>query len=137
MTKRSSVGQTGTGRAQASQAGEQATRPVDAVTLPQRWQAAEARLYPLIMVDPAQYEAAVTLVGEASGVLRAHCGTFADLNDADVTGILAQCPSAEVVAASGFDPGVALDAARAHRWRELAAKQAPQMAAGWAMDGDR
>lgn len=89
------------------------------------------------MVDSTQYEAAVTLVGEASGVLRAQCRTFADLNDADVTGILAQCPSAQMLAASGFDPGVALDAARAHRWRELAARQALKAAGSGAMDGDR
>jgi len=88
-----------------------------------RWRAAEARLYPLIMVDPELYEAAVTLVGEAAGVLRARCNTIRGLTETDAVDVLAACPSTTAVRALGFDPGTAFDAARAGRWREITAKQ--------------
>jgi hypothetical protein len=99
-----------------------------------RWQAAEGRLYPLVMADAARYEAAVTLVGEVAGVLRAQCGTVTELADADTAAVLARCPSASVVSALGLDPGTVYDAACATRWREL---NAPQMdAAAGAGQGD-
>lgn len=88
-----------------------------------RWRAAEARLYPLIMIDSGAYEAAVTLVCEAAEVLRWQCDTVAELVDADATAVLARCPSASVRSTPGFDPGVAFAAACAHRWTELTANQ--------------
>jgi hypothetical protein len=87
-----------------------------------RWQAAEARLYPLIMVDADLYEAAVTLVGEAAGVLRARCDTIRGLIETDAIDVLTACPSATGVTALGFDPHTAFDAARAGSWREITAK---------------
>jgi hypothetical protein len=84
-----------------------------------RWRAAENRLYPLIIVDPSLYQAAVTLVCEVADVLRGRCGSIADLSAADPAGILACCPSASVMSALGFDPRTAFDAACAGRWREL------------------
>jgi hypothetical protein len=84
-----------------------------------RWQAAEDRLYPLVMVDPALYEAALTLVREIADVLRAQCFTVGALVEADAAEVLARCPAAPAVAALGLDPGGVFDAARACRWREL------------------
>ena len=86
---------------------------------PQPWRAAELRLYPLITADPALYEVAVTLVREAADVLRAQCGTVTELEHIRPSDVLGRCRSAPVVADLGLDPGTALDAARALRWREL------------------
>jgi hypothetical protein len=88
-----------------------------------RWQAAEARLYPLIMSDPDLYEAAVTLMSEARDVLRARCGTVTELAGEEATGVLAGCPSAAETLARGIDADVVVDAARAYRWRELTGLQ--------------
>lgn len=88
-----------------------------------RWRAAEARLYPLIMVDADVYEAAVTLVHEVAQVLSRECGSIAELTRVEAARVLAQCPSTALTASSGFDPGTAFDAARAHRFRELAASE--------------
>ena len=88
-----------------------------------RWQAAEGRLYPLVMVDAAAYEAAVTLVGEVTAVLRSTCSTVAALAGADRAAVLNRCPSVSVMSALGFDPRTAYDAACACRWRELTAEQ--------------
>jgi len=88
-----------------------------------RWRAAEGRLYPLIMVDADAYEAAVTLVHEVARVLRRECGSVAELTHVEAADVLAQCPSTALTANSGFDPGTAFDAARAHRFRELAARE--------------
>jgi hypothetical protein len=84
-----------------------------------RWQAAEARLYPLAMVDTARFEAAVALISEVTDVLRSQCGTVTELAGADAAAVLARCPSAPAMAAVGLDPGTAYDAACACRWREL------------------
>lgn len=88
-----------------------------------RWKAAEGRLYPLIMVDPAVYETALTLVREVADVLRGQCGTVGELAGADAGAVLARCPSTPVLSALGFDPGTAFDAACACRWRELTADE--------------
>ena len=88
-----------------------------------RWRAAEGRLYPLVMVDPDLYEAAVSLVREAAQVLRRECGTVVELTDVDAAGVLAQCPAAARMASSGFDPRTAFDAACAGRFRELAGSE--------------
>jgi hypothetical protein len=88
-----------------------------------RWQAAEGRLYPLVMVDAALYAAAVTLVREVTDVLRSHCGTVTELAGVDPAAVLARCPSASALSALGFDSGTAYDAGCACRWRELMAQQ--------------
>src|SRR6478672_8214076 len=72
-----------------------------------QWRAAEGRLYPLITVDPALYEAAVTLVCEAADVLRWRCCTVRELVDVDAHAVLSKCPSASVMIALGFDPATA------------------------------
>jgi hypothetical protein len=84
-----------------------------------RWSAAEDRLYPLVMVDPDLYEAAVTVVCEALDVLRSQCGTVAELSSIDPAEVLRQCPTASALPPLGLDLGVVLDSARAYRWRDL------------------
>lgn len=86
---------------------------------PAPWRAAETRLYPLITADPELYETAVTLVREALEVLRTRCGSVSELALVPPSEVVDHCPSAHTAAASGIDPGTALDAARAARWREL------------------
>lgn len=86
---------------------------------PEPWRVAEARLYPLVVADPELYEAAVTLVREAAEALRARCRSVADLARLQPSDVLDRCPSARTAAASGVDPGTAVDAARACVWREL------------------
>ena len=88
------------------------------------WRAAEDRLYPLVMVDPDLYEAAVALVCEALDVLRSQCGTVAEISSIDPAEVLRQCPAASALLPLGLDLGVVLDAARAHRWRDLVADHA-------------
>lgn len=88
-----------------------------------RWQAAESRVYPLITVDSALYEAAVALVCEVADVLRERCHDVASLSSADAGEVLARCPSASTVTGLGLDTGTAFDAACAHRWRELTTRQ--------------
>ena len=86
---------------------------------PEPWRAAERRLYPLVVADPELYEAAVTLVREAAEVLRARCRSVEDLARLHPSDVLDRCLSAHTAAASGVDPGTAVDAARASVWREL------------------
>lgn len=88
-----------------------------------RWQAAEARVYPLIMSDPDLYEAAVTLVAEARDVLRAECDTASAVAEKGTAAVLAGCPSAPTTLARGADAETVVDAARAQRSRELATFQ--------------
>lgn len=104
---------------------DQISHPRDGVepAIAARWKAAEAHLYPLIMVDPDIYETAVTLVGEVTEVLRKECGTLSELVNVEPTGALAQCPSAAALSALGFDPNTAFGAACACRWRELIGSQ--------------
>lgn len=91
---------------------------------PSPWQAAEARLYPLIMSDPDLYEAAVTLMAEARDVLRAECDTASAVAEKGTAAVLACCPSALRTLARGVDAETVVDAARAQRSRELATFQA-------------
>jgi hypothetical protein len=104
---------------------------------PARWQAADPRLYPLIMSDPDLYEAAVTLMAEARDVLRARCDTVSALADVDATGVLDRCPSAPATTARGVDSDTVVDAARAYRWRELAAFQPADAPLGSNREGHR
>ena len=96
----------------------------DGELAPAPWRAAEMRLYPLVTADPEVYEAAVTLVREALEVLRSRCGSVAELTLVSASEVVDHCPSAHTAAALGVDPGTALDAARAVRWRELTAAAA-------------
>ena len=63
-----------------------------------RWHEAEAKIYPLIMVDPALYEAAVVAVGALSRAAIARCHTEAE--------VLALKPDYLVADVCAVDPGV-------------------------------
>lgn len=84
-----------------------------------RWQDAESRLYPLIMGDPDLFQSAVTLVSEASAILRDECPSVDVLLAAEPDPVLARCPTCAQVRDAEFDVRIAFDAARAHRLREL------------------
>lgn len=86
------------------------------------------------MVDVDTYEVVVTLVGEASAALREQCRSVTDLVEVDIADIAARCTATSAVTELGFDPGVAIDAARAQRWRELTQ---PDGAAVAAAGGDQ
>jgi hypothetical protein len=120
--------------------GSRAAVPADAGlerAAPSRWRAAEARLYPLIVSDPDLYEAAVRLISEARDVLRETCRTAAELAEVECGGVLARCPSAAATTARGIDPDAAVDAARAHRWRELTGHQPAVGRRGSTVGSDR
>jgi hypothetical protein len=102
----------------------------------EQWRTAEAKLYPLIMVDPDLFETAVTMVVEASRLLRTQCDTVQDLLEIDAKSVASRCPSVRRVMASGLSPMLAVDAARARRWLEI--NGMPQLASGGALlDGGR
>ena len=67
-----------------------------------RWHDAEAKIYPLVMVDPALYEAAVVAVGALSRAAVARCRTEDELFALD--------PADVVADVRAVDPG-AIDAA--------------------------
>jgi len=93
--------------------------PVGTEVAAERWRAAEAKLYPLVVADPDLYTLVVGLVVEARELLRAECATVSALLDASAAGVLARCESAPKVQGEGFDPRIAFDAARVARLREL------------------
>jgi hypothetical protein len=67
-----------------------------------RWREAEAKIYPLVMIDPALYEAAVVAVGALSRAAVARCRTEAELFGLN--------PEELVADVRAVDPG-AIDAA--------------------------
>jgi hypothetical protein len=97
--------------------------------VPARWTSAENRLYPLIVVDPDLYEAAVTLVCEALDVLRSRYGTVGELYAVEASDVLPECPATSAAAALGLDPVIAFDSACAYRWRDLTADRAEELGA--------
>lgn len=103
----------------------------------ERWRSAERSLYPLIVSDPDLYKAAVGLVVEARDVLRGMCDTVPALLDVEAAAVLARCPAAAGLAERGLDPMMALDAARAYRWRELSGAQPDPSSATTAPGGDQ
>lgn len=93
--------------------------PVGTEAAAERWRAAEAKLYPLVVADPDLYMLVVQLVVEVRELLRAECATMSALLDASAAGVLTRCASAPKVQTEGFDPRIAFDAARVARLREL------------------
>lgn len=85
----------------------------------ERWRKAESQLYPFAMSDPDLYEAAVTLVVEARDILRERCADRTAVGAIGADEVLRGCPHRSAVAEYGFDARIAVDAARAQRWREL------------------
>jgi hypothetical protein len=62
-------------------------------------------------------------MAEARDVLRSECDTVSALAEIEAATVLARCPSAPATTARGIAPDTVVDAARAHRWRELAGLQ--------------
>jgi len=87
-----------------------------------RWRAAETRIYPLVMVDPAIYEAAVTAVAAVAARLRAACATVGELFQVDVEVLargLDHAVSEGALAAAGVTTQSICEAALAGRLVEL------------------
>jgi hypothetical protein len=91
-----------------------------------RWREAEAKIYPLVMVDPALYEAAVVAVGALSRGALARCRTEAELFAIDTEQLVAEVRAADSGAIdSAVSKGVPLtamcEAALAHALLAVAA----------------
>jgi hypothetical protein len=88
-----------------------------------RWRDAEAKIYPLVMVDPALYEAAVAAVANACDQLRSRYGARADLLAVDVDAFTIELAEASEdfsrLAAIGIGFRLVCEAALAHRFMEL------------------
>lgn len=102
--------------------------PAEAVA---RFTAAEARLYPLALVDPASYERAVSLTGMLLEDLRSACPDIASVlqRRGALLLLLDRTTDAGLPSLTGLDPGTLVDAASAVRCRELRAEQAAGEAA--------
>jgi hypothetical protein len=91
-----------------------------------RFTAAEARLYPMAMTDPAGYERAATLVGMVADELRVAGGDIASVLE-DREAMIARLPQLAAAAGQSTPVGLAaeiVDAASALRCRELQAEDA-------------
>jgi len=76
-----------------------------------RWHEAEAKIYPLIMVDPALYEAAVVAVAALSRAAVARCHTEAEVLELKPDELVADvCAVDPGVIAAAVDKGVPLTA---------------------------
>jgi hypothetical protein len=88
-----------------------------------RWRDAEAKIYPLVMVEPALYEAAVAAVAHACDQLRSRYSARRDLLAVDVDALTIEL--AEVsedfsrLAGVGIGFRLVCEAALAHRFMEL------------------
>lgn len=90
-----------------------------------RFTAAEGRLYPMALVDPAGYERATTLIGVIAAQLRSTCADIDSVLRArdDLIARLPEFAAAAHVTATGLSADV-VDAASALRCRELQAAAA-------------
>jgi hypothetical protein len=90
-----------------------------------RFTAAEARLYPLAMVDPEAYERAVTLTGTLLKDLRATCPDIDAVLHRREALMLLLTENTDAARSSlfGITPEILVDAASALRCRELQAEQ--------------
>lgn len=90
-----------------------------------RWFQAEERLYPVAMVMPERYEAAVRLVGRLTEQLRASCPDLPSLvaADAEVRDMAERLISYDPLAAQDLDLSLVAGAACSIRYRELAANR--------------
>lgn len=92
--------------------------------LVERWRAAESRLYPIVLVDPPQYELYLTLVRAIADDLkdRSSVEQLADAY-AERSQLLAAAIDRLSVAGTSIDEELALDAAFQARYRELQAER--------------
>lgn len=93
-----------------------------------RFTAAEARLYPLAVVDPDSYQRAATLVGMFARQLRSSCPDVDHLLELlpTMAAQVTELAAAVQISLAGLDPVTVADAAAALRYREVLAKQARQ-----------
>jgi hypothetical protein len=86
-----------------------------------RFTAAEARLYPLAMTDPAGYQVATTLVGLVARELRRSCADISTVLErrTELIGLLSQLAAAAGLSVGGLPADAVVDAASALRCREL------------------
>lgn len=87
-----------------------------------RWYQAEERLYPVVMVVPERYRAAVRLVGQVTDELRASCADLSSLVAAESKSVelARRLGSLEPAPAGDLDPVLVAGAACSIRYRELA-----------------
>jgi hypothetical protein len=93
-----------------------------------QWQNAEERLYPIVMVRPDHYEAAVRLVGRATAELQRNCPDLASLPAAApaTPEMVKRIATEDGVSIVGLDVGLIAGAACSMRYRQLAAAAARQ-----------
>jgi hypothetical protein len=88
-----------------------------------RWRDAEGKIYPLVMVDPALYEAAVMVIARVCEYLRPRYLNRADLFSVDVEDLAAEFAETTgerpEVAGSVISLRLVCEAALAHRFTEL------------------
>ena len=94
--------------------------PVEAMA---RFTAAEANLYPMVMMDPAGYQLAISLVGLVADELRRDCADVATVLERrpELISRLPQLAAEAGVKVGGLPVEVVVDAASALRCRELGA----------------
>jgi hypothetical protein len=104
--------------------GTGATIPVEAVV---RFTAAEGRLYPMAVSDPAGYETATTLVGLAADELRRSSADVAAVlaHREELIELLPGLAGEAGLETGGLDLGTLVDAASALRCRELGGTVGP------------
>jgi hypothetical protein len=101
------------------------------VEVAQRWQAAEERLYPIVMVRPDLYERSIELVRSIADELRGVTTTAALVQAfGDAAEIAARVIKRESLAVDDLDVGLATSAAFALRHREMVG----ELARGRAME---
>jgi hypothetical protein len=95
-----------------------------------RMAAAEARLYPLAMVDPSRYESATTLVGRVAAELRRSCRSVDEVlaRREELLAALPRLADGSGVGMADLVPADVVDAASALVCRQL---QAHRAAATW------
>jgi hypothetical protein len=88
-----------------------------------RWRDAEAKIYPLAMVEPALYEAAVAAVANACDQFRSRHSARRDLLAVDVDALTIElaeaCEDFSRLAGVGIGFRLICEAALAHRFMEL------------------
>ncbi|MDQ4098234.1 MAG: hypothetical protein M3144_10250 [Actinomycetota bacterium] len=90
-----------------------------------KWFHAEERLYPVAMVMPERYEAAVRLVGRLAEQLRASCPDLPSLvaTDPEVREMAERLVSYDPLLAEDLDLDLVAGSACSIRYRELAANR--------------
>ena len=94
--------------------------PVEAMA---RFTMAEARLYPMVMIDPAGYQLATSLVGLVANELRRECADVATVLErrAELISQLPHLAAEAGLSVGGLPADAVVDAASALRCRELRA----------------